>query len=354
MADDYASAVDEYLTRAYDGDRRRGVLARSGWDPTFATELADLGWFALAVPESRDGLGEPLSALGPVFAQYGRHLVAGPLLESTLLPALLEADPLTRGVGTGAPPALVDPGITEHWTDDVGSVTLAGGRLRGVVHTVRFAPQAEVLVVVAETGHGPSIHVVDPRAPGVVVEDLVSADPTTTFGRVVLDDVGAGESAGDHVLVTRLRSWARLLLACELGGLAQRCVERTLVHVREREQFGRPVGSFQAVKHIAATMHVRAAGLADLCTAALADTDGASVEELAVTAATAKAHAALVAPLVCEDALQLQGGMGFTAENELSAYYRHALALRGWYGDPTELELRVGAAVLGPRPERQP
>jgi acyl-CoA dehydrogenase len=203
-------------------------------------------------------------------------------------------------------------------------------------------------VVVATTQTGAAVCLVDPTAPGVRIEDVESADPTTTFARVVLDGVhveGAAFAGGDE-LVTRIRSWARLLIACELSGLAQRSLERTVEHIARREQFGRPIGSFQAVKHIAADMYAQSTGLHNLCCATLADADEASVTDLDLLAATAKAHAAEVAVRVCEDAIQLHGGMGFTTESDVSSYYKRALALRGWYGDATELQMRIGATVV--------
>ena len=367
MADDhqeYGAAVDEYLTRTYDGDRRRKLLDTGGWHPEFVAELAELGWYALAVDESRGGLGAPLSALGPVFVQLGRHLVAGPQMENVLLPALLgdrasqalTSQALAAAVETGVPLALVDPGVTQDWADDFGSVVLSGQRLSGTVHAVRFARQASLFVVIADTGGGSAVCLVDPSEPGVHIEEADSADPGVDFGRVRLDGVPTEAIGADDELVTRIRSWARILLACELTGLAQRSLEQTVEHIGQREQFGRPIGSFQALQHIAAEMHVRWSGLHNLCTATLADADGASVADLELMAATAKAHAAEVAVRVCEDAIQLHGGMGFTTESDVSWHYRRALALRAWYGDETELGLRIGAALSErntARPERQ-
>jgi acyl-CoA dehydrogenase len=356
--EEYGSAVDEYLTRAYDGDRSRAVRTAGGWDAGLAAELAGLGWHGLAVPEQHGGLGAPLSALGPVFMALGRHLVVGPLLENTLLPAVLHehgerAPALAAAVETGVPVALVDPGVTDDRAADVGSVTLRGDRLSGTVEAVRFAGQASLLAVVSRTEDGARddgevVCLVDPAADGVRIEDLDSADPATAFARTTLDDVlvDVRTPSDGGELVARIRSWARLLIACELSGLAGHAVDRTVTYIGQREQFGRPIGSFQAVKHIAADMYAQATSLRNLCTAALSDAAGASRAELEVLAWTAKAHAADVAVRVCEDAVQLHGGMGFTTETDISAHYLRALALRSWYGDATELRRRIGAAVL--------
>ncbi|QJY49372.1 acyl-CoA dehydrogenase family protein [Pseudonocardia broussonetiae] len=335
---EYATAVDDYLTRAYDGDRRRALLDHGGWDPGLAAEAADLGWYALAVPEDRGGLGASLSDLGAVFEQYGRHLVIGPQLENSLLPALVEG---VEADGKGVPAALVDPGAGDG-SGDLGTVALTGERLTGSVGAVRFAAQADRFVVLA----GEAVCLVDAVAPGVHVEALDSADPATAFARVELDAVVPDRVLTGDGRVPALSAWARLLLACELSGLARGALERTVEHVGQREQFGRPIGSFQAVQHIAADMHARSTGLHNLCLAAVADAAGASPAELDLLAWTAKAHAAEAAVAVCEDAIQLHGGMGFTTESDVSWYYRRALALRGWYGDEVELRQRVGAALL--------
>ncbi|MFG1635362.1 acyl-CoA dehydrogenase family protein [Pseudonocardia alni] len=341
--DDFVSAVDDYLTRSYAGDRRRDLLDGGGWDAGLAAELAELGWYSLAVSQDRGGLGAPPAGLGHVFLEYGRHLLIGPLLENSLLPALVEGiDP----DADGTPPALVDPGASV--PGDLGSVALTGRELAGSVSAVRFAAQAGVLVVLA----GATVCLVDPGAPGVHIEPLASADPGVAFASVSLDGAVAHTLVTDDGLGDRIRSWARLLLACELSGLARGALDRTVAHVGQREQFGRPIGGFQAVQHLAADMSARSTGLHNLCLAALADARGASPSELDLITSTAKAHAADAAVRVCEDAIQLHGGMGFTTETDVSWYYRRALALRGWYGDETELQHHIGAALLAP--ERQP
>lgn len=342
--DDLTSAVDDYLSRHYAGDRCRKLLDGGGWDPGLAAELAELGWYSLAVPEDRGGIGASAADLGRVFLEYGRHLVIGPLLENSVLPALIEdldPDP------AGTPPALVDPGVTHDWASEYGSVSLTGHELTGSVDAVRFAAQAGVLVVVA----GAAICVVDPRAAGVHIESVRSADPGTAFARVELDRVAVDTVIVDDGLVGRIRAWARFLLACELSGIAQGALERTVAYVGQREQFGRPIGGFQAVQHLAADMTARSTGLRNLCIAALDDAGDASPAQLELLASTAKAHAADTAVRVCEDAIQLHGGMGFTTETDVSWFYRRALALRGWYGDETELRQLIGAALL--TPERQ-
>ena len=365
--DRFELAVDEYLRQRYHSERRSEIFSTREWDADFTAELADLGLFALAVPDSFGGLGQPMATLGPVFVELGRHLAAGPLLENSLLPALLlgeNADQaplgLTAAIETGQPLALVDPGITADWSRDVGAVVATQRGLHGTVHAVRFAQQAGLLVVIADHYGQPQIQLVDPEAAGVRIEHLHSADPTAPYGRVIFDGA-AGEpltlsaSRSMSTVVNQLRSWARLLIACELSGIAYRCLALTVEYIQQRKQFGRQIGSFQAVKHIAANMHARSAALHNLCMAAIDDAERLDDDdELFVLAAGAKAYASTTAQSVCEDALQLHGGIGFTTESELHWYYKRALVLRAWYGDTTELEVQVGSALLDRRPGNHP
>ena len=345
-SDRFADSVDEYLTKTYDGERRRRLLEHPHFDSGFAQQLRDLGWYALAVPEEHDGLGVGLDEVGAVFAQLGRHLVVGPQLESFLLPALLPHIVDPSGVT-----ALVDPGVTDDWRGEFGSVSMTDGRLEGEVKAVRFACQASLLIVVATTTTGEVLCTVDPAAPGVEITEVASADPAALFARVMLSGVGA-ETVGGADLVTTLRAWARLLIASELGGLAHQSLTATVEYVAHREQFGRPIGSFQALKHIAADMHTTWAGLDSLCRAVVSDAARSPVGDLELLGKIVKAHAAGAATQVCESAIQLHGGMGFTTETDVSWYYRRVLSLRAWYGDSDELQHQIGATIFDQRPRR--
>lgn len=353
--DSLADAVDEFLRRTYDDDRRRLLSAEDPW-AALVGPLAELGVFAVALTEEQGGLDLSPAALGPIFAHYGRHLVPGPLLENSLLPALLydavprEAQKLLADVvERGAPIAFVDPGVSEHWSDQLGSVTTKDGLLHGSFTAVRFAAEAKLLVVVADDGEQPQLWLVEKGTPGLTVEPLTSADPLSAFARVRFEAV-EGIPVNDQVdvpgLLRRIRQWSRALIAYELSGIAGRCVELSVAYAAQREQFGRPIGSFQAVKHILADMHTRAAALRNLCEATVSSLGEADADSAEVDCAALKAFAATVSVSVCEDAIQVHGGIGFTAEADIHWYYKRTLALRSWYGDALELEERIGTLVL--------
>ncbi|KLL96960.1 hypothetical protein LQ384_27050 [Rhodococcus rhodochrous] len=355
MADDtttaeLANSLEDFLARSYDSATRRAVLSERR-----VTELGgvlgEMGVFATSVPEVFGGLGLPMASLGPLFTLYGRYLVPGPLLENSLLPAVLAADaPETaRAVFKAAMSgdgqlALVDPHATGDW--DGGSITVRNGRLFGRCHLVRFGGDATQLVVVSDDQQS---WLVDPHAGGLeMIQTDANADPLSSFASVGLDGVAGtplADASAAPRLIEEIRSWVRTLVACELSGIAAHCVRTTIDYAKEREQFGRPIGSYQAIKHIIADMHVHAASVRNLCDSVLADTVNSGAPT-AVDAAVLKAHASKVAVEVCQDAIQVHGGIGFTAEVDLHWFYKRALALRPWYGDTRTLEEMVGAAAL--------
>lgn len=351
-----AATVDDFLQSVYDADTRRRILSSREEHSSLVPALAELGTFAVAFGEEHGGLGLPLSALGPIFMQYGRHLLAGPMLENSLLPGTVYNDASDEGrklladaVENGSVLAFLDPAVTIHWSGQLGRVTSVDGRLHGTFEAVRFGGEAIALLVVADRDGRSLLHLIESTVPGVRIEAVGSADPAVNFSRVTLDGVeGApvGDAGTAREVLARVRRWSRVLIACELSGIATRCVELAVEYAKQREQFGRVIGSFQAIKHMLADMHTDAVSLHNFCEAVAGELDELPEAEADLSAAALKAHAASVAVSVCEGAIQVHGGIGFTAEADVHWYYKRALALRAWYGDSTELEEEVGALVL--------
>jgi alkylation response protein AidB-like acyl-CoA dehydrogenase len=137
-----------------------------------------------------------------------------------------------------------------------------------------------------------------------------------------------------------------MLVGCYLAGVARWSFDQTLTYVQQRQQFGRPIGSFQAVQHIVADMYASTRSLENMCAAAAEDLRDASPQAVSLRAACLKAYAAESSRRVCENAIQMHGGIGYTFELSLHWYYEHALALRSWFGDERDLEREIGFAVL--------
>jgi alkylation response protein AidB-like acyl-CoA dehydrogenase len=346
--DDLTVSVAAFLDRALPPERHRAILAAGGWDEGLHAELTALGWAELTAAAVDGGLGVSLAQLGGLVGLIGERLVPGPLVEQLVLPALLP------GALAGARlPALADPGVTVHWAAELGGLHLRGRTLAGTVELVRFGAQADVIVLAADTGPGePAVVVLPAEDPALRIQELISADPGARYARVAVAErqvapgevVATGPAAVE--LLARVRAWLRILTACELAGIARRVLADSVAYAGQREQFGRPVGSFQALKHILATMAQLSLSLDALCEAATADAAEQDVAALELTGLTVKACAAQSARQVCEDGLQVHGGIGFTTECDLHWFLRRALALRSWYGDERELAGLIGARRL--------
>lgn len=347
-APDLVGPIREFLDRHLTPERHRRLLSDGGWSPTFMTELTELGWSDLTRPHTRDGLGMALPAVRGLAELTGERLVPGPLAEQLVLPALLE-------VPAESLLAFADPGVTEEWADMAGSLVLTGSALQGTVALVRYGAQASHLVAVAHTGTDETAIVLLPTDdPAVCLTELDSADSTARYARLRLDhrpvtdrDILVIGDRAESILI-QVRAWLRLFTACELAGISRRMLAETVSYAGQREQFGRKIGSFQAVKHILAGMAQASISLQALCEATVDDAAGEDTD-LELAGWTAKAYAARTARAVCEDALQLHGGIGFTTEYDLHWYLRRALALQTWYGDEHELIPLIGTRRLSTR-----
>ncbi|MFI8089481.1 acyl-CoA dehydrogenase family protein [Streptomyces sp. NPDC086080] len=362
MADDeILQAVREFLDRDHPHERRLSALRSHGEDPSLLEQAALQGWFGLLAPEAEDGLGLDPARLVPLFRLFGQRLVPGPMVEQMLVPGLLlRSGPgggararLASALTGGARVAVVDPGATLDWRAANGSLVLDSAGLSGSVDLVRFGAVSDLFVVVADgTDATATVLVVDRSRSGITVTGHETTDPGASYAAVLLDAVAVGQ--GDIVaqgedgaaLVALLRSWQRVLAAAELAGIARHMLDVSVAFAKQREQFGRPVGGFQAVKHIAASAAQRVIMLESFVEAVAADSTALTPEELGLAALTLKAHAAEVGRSVCEDALQIHGGIGFTYEHELHWYYKRALSLRTWYGDEREAATEAGRRMV--------
>jgi len=354
--------IRQFLNRGFGAERRLAMLEANGDDSKLWDEAAQQGWFALLAPEDDGGLGMHPAELVPVFRLFGERLLAGPMLEQMLFPGLLLGavsgqsrdgigSRLQAAVAGESRIAVVDPGITTHFQQTIGSLDVGSGRLTGSLELVRFGAEADEIVVVARDGAEPVVALLAVDQPGVTVTPRPSADPGARFARVGFDvalqdgDVLARGRVGAE-LVSLLHAWTRVLVAAELTGIARHLLDLALDYIQQRQQFGRAIASFQAVRHIAASAAQRVILLENFCEAVAADAPSLSIDELEMAAMTLKANAAESARSAAEDALQLHGGIGFTYEYELHWYYKRALALRTWYGDERELAVAIGRRML--------
>ena len=343
-----------------DGEARGAVLAEQAW-----ASLAELGVLSVGLPATVGGTGGSTADLAAVLAQVTESLVPGPVLP-TLLCALVLArcaeesadaaaaltgiasgqisvavalDGARRERGAGAITAEPRPDGSVRLTGQSDSV-LCGG------HTTHLLVGATVSgATVNDAAVGDSAWYLLPAGqPGVTVLARPPADFSRSLADVALDDVAAGRGARlGGVTTSQVHDTAAALFAVEAAAVASWCTRTAADYAAIRQQFGRPIGAFQAIKHLCASMACRAEAASVLAwdAARAIDDDPA---ELSLAAAAAAAFCLDAAVDVAKDCIQVLGGIGFTWEHDAHLYLRRAVALRQLLGGSAAWRDR--AAVL--------
>jgi alkylation response protein AidB-like acyl-CoA dehydrogenase len=335
--------------RSTEADVRRTMELAEGYDPALWKQLAELGIVGLIVDEAHGGAGAGAMELELVMEEVGAALLCGPLLSSGVLAAgLLQAsdddDAKTRllpAIADGsliATAAITGPRGT--WTPEGVAVTAAavGERwmLEGRAGFVTHGQIADVLLVAANGPDGLGIYEVDPAAAGVAVTALPTFDRTlrlaeVDFAKAPARRIASTRPAWDAVEETL--DLARVALAGEQAGAGRRVLEFTVEYAKSRIQFGRAIGSFQAVKHMAADLLLEsesAISAARNAARALAETDDDAKASVSLAAfACADAFSTIAAT-----AIQMHGGIAFTWAHPAHLYLRRARANAQLFGTP--------------------
>jgi alkylation response protein AidB-like acyl-CoA dehydrogenase len=337
---------------------RAAMASESGFDASvWARLVGELGWGGIAVPESHGGLGLGQLEIAIVQQEMGRRLLASPFLASIglAIPALLAAGSETQRAHfvpalaggeriaafactgergkPGAPgvEALLTPGADGRF------------RLSGSASFVVFGHVADLFIIAARRpgssgDDGISLLALPRDTPGLAVEKLRMLDLSRPCARLSFDavDVPAeavlGEPEQAAAALRRTLAIGAIAIAAEQVGGAERCLEFTVEYAKQREQFGRPIGSFQAVKHKLADMMVlvEAAKSAVYYAACAADEDDAQLQE---AAAVAKSFCSDAFSRCAGAAIQLHGGIGITWEHDAHLYFKRARASSNLLGD---------------------
>jgi len=334
-----AGAVPLALSRAQENDPGR-------WRECWA-ELANFGLFAVAVPAARGGLGGTVTDLAVLLEQSAALLVPGPVLSSALAGLVLSrtdtsiSDGVLTAVAGGSRPAAV--------ALEAGTVTAspAGADLvlTGQVGPVLGATPDAVLIVAARSGERDVWVLLDAGADGVKIADAEPGDFSRPLATVHLSGVHVtAEQVLPGVDTALVRDLAATLAAAEAAGVAGWALRTAVEYAKVREQFGKPIGSFQAVKHLCAEMLCRT----QLATAVAWDAAQAAGDDhqRAIAAAVAAALALDVAVENAKDCIQVLGGIGFTWEHDAHLYLRRALALRSLLGGTRYWQRRVAELTL--------
>ena len=332
-----ASSVRNLLDKRSDSQAvRRAIEQPAGFDTDLWATLCDqIGVAALAIPEEHGGAGFTLAETHVVLEELGRTLTPSPVLasvvSSTALLAAEHHEPLAR-IAEGAVATVAWSGITGTPDAPVG-VTWKDGVLSGSVSPVLYGDVAEILIVAA-AHDGVGLFSVDPSASGLTRTRVTGMDPTLGFADLEFDGVHAEPIVLDATSVlTTTHQFGILATAALQVGCAQRGLEMTVEYTKQREQFGRPIGSFQALKHRMADMLVRVQmSRAGAWAAVQAHVhDAPDADRLAAAAASYCAEAAMA---VAAETIQLHGGIAITWEHDAHLVFKRAQALHQLFGLP--------------------
>jgi alkylation response protein AidB-like acyl-CoA dehydrogenase len=340
---------------------RAQMVTDRGWDPEVWRRMAsELGLPGLIVPEELGGAGLGGVELGIAMEEMGRALLCAPFFSSVALAAnalLASGDALAQkeylpAIASGervATLAFAEPGAG--WevarTELRARRAASGWQLDGVKTPVTDGAHADLVLVTARTESGVSLFAVDGASRGLVRRTLPPLDLTRKLARLELTGVPARLVGGEGQALAGLEralDRAAAALAAEQVGGAQRCLELAVDYAKQRLQFGRPIGSLQAIKHKCADT---LCGVETARSAALhaAHTWGASADELGIAASMAKAWCSEVYFQAAATCLQIHGGIGFTWENPTHLYLKRAKSSMLLLGDPVHHRDRLARAL---------
>lgn len=335
------------IVRRFAADRspasevRKLMETESGFDPDVWRQLTgELGLTALRIPEAHGGGGFGPVELGVVMEEFGRSLICAPFFSSAVLATELIMAADNEAACATLLPALADGTVrgTFALVEESGSWDPAdvackaeaqdgGWCLNGLKRFVIDGHTADFLIVAARTSEGLGLFKVDADAGGLTRTPAAGMDPTRKLADVTLDNVQASQIT-DHLVdagptIERAMDAAAVALANEMVGGAQALLDSAIEYAKMRVQFGRTIGSFQAIKHKCADMllEVESAKSAAYCAAAAAADDDPEAPALACLAKSAASDAYI---RTAAETIQIHGGIGFTWENDTHLWFKRA------------------------------
>ena len=375
MIRDTAASI---LAELSDSEAVRGAMATErGFDPALWTRITEeMYWHAVHVPEAYGGLGLGYVELVAMLEEMGRHLFCSPFFSTVCLGvnALRVAGTaaqqklwLSRIAGEGTTATLAWTGASRSWDAAAIQATYTrdddGAVLNGCLRYVPDGHTAELLIIAAreagsEADAGIGLFIVPADSAGVGRTALPTMDQTRRQAEIVLTDVSAPAAnimrdvGSAWPLLEQTLDLARIGIAAEQTGGAEQVLANTVDYIKERKQFGRPVGSFQAMKHKAADMMLKA----EASRSAVYFASCVADEYLAGSVdATSLAQAASIAKAYCSDAyffnagcaIQMHGGIGFTWEHDTHLFFKRAKSSEQFLGNAAYHRDRVSRQLLG-------
>jgi alkylation response protein AidB-like acyl-CoA dehydrogenase len=365
--DELRSTARSLLTRESSSQRVRAAIGEpAGFDRALWDTMVELGWTTIHVPADRGGAGCGYGDLAVVLHELGRAITPSPFLASAVLAtgALVLADnrevadellaSLTSGAAVGSVAFAGTDGsydlarLTTAWRSDAGAL-----HLNGTAGFVLDADLAEVLVVAARDEQGAVVATaVDTTGPSVRVERAPTVDETRRLFRVTFDDVSVpvermlcepGPPA--EALFAKVLSLGVVAAACDAAGVADQALERASEYAKVRTQFGKPIGSFQAVKHHCANMAIAVAASRAATRAAAEALDG-DPAAWPTTAAITSSYVGPACAHACALGLLVHGGVGFTWEHDSHMFVKRVKLDEVLFGTPAWHRHRLADAVF--------
>ncbi|MCM3562729.1 acyl-CoA dehydrogenase [Hydrogenophaga intermedia] len=343
----------DFFAGEAEGRRLREWRGRSpGYDLARWREMAGLGWLGLCTPERYGGSGCGLAQAVQLLEQCGRALAPEPLVGGALLPAWLLLGGGNEALRACWLPAMArgEKTLGVAWQEGEHDQTARAEHVRATPHgggfildgTKRFvaaAGAAAGYIVSAQAPQGPVLVLVESGRPGLALGERPRVDGGF-WGELQFEEVAvaaeqilAGPVEADAVL-QRALDLARIATAAELLGVMGRALDSSVQYIAVREQFGRPVGSFQALQHRAVDLLIQVELTRAVVARSAEAADGAAgdLRRLALAASQAKARASAAALAVTKGCIQLHGGIGYTDECAIGLYLKKAMVGAAWLG----------------------
>jgi alkylation response protein AidB-like acyl-CoA dehydrogenase len=331
------------------GQVRRLMETLTAHDDALWEKMAEQGFTGIIFPEEYGGVGLGKVELILLMEEAGRALLPGPFFSTVALAgAVIDAvaspaqkkkylEPICRGEARST---VTIPEASGSWDPSDVQISAANGKLSGDKLFVADAAIADSIVVVAREG----VFAVDSKAPGISIKPMPGMDLTRKLYSVRFAGTPA-EKLGDSSGLAKALDVATTALAAEMVGGMQRTLELSVEYAKTRKQFGKPIGSFQAVQHQCADMYLEteSARSATYYAAWALEED---TPDAAVAVSIAKMYASDAGRTVGNRGIQIHGGMGFTWENDLHLYYRRAKASETAFGDATFHRERLARLVI--------
>jgi len=292
-------------------------------------KLAELGYLGLLAPESAGGQGLGPIALAIVCQQMGRVCFPGPYLDAVVAASVAESAGLTKLLAAivGGDAVVTLATADRVWPTDEGETVFRDGRVRGTKYFVPFGGSADALLVTTDSG----VVLVDGPFEARPMETL---DEAARFAEVALDH--PAELVGDASLLDAAADLAALGAAADALGVCESTMQRAVDYASQRQTFGKPIGTYQALQHRMADMLLRTeSSRSTVYRAAWCLENDTADASLAVAAA--KAYAVEAANLIARDCIQIHGGNGFTWEYDVHRFLKRAMTLDQHHGGTTAM-----------------